>query len=223
MSNLYTLRANGLQLATHFDLEFEAGLAVPEETTPETQGLVVLENEGRRVLRSMRWGFPRPTLEGAIRGEEPKPVNLVANLMSRMWEDLVVEPRYRCLIPLTEFAEPDGEKGKMTRTWFRLKGEPIFAWAGFCRRSEQWGPVFAGMTTGSNSMVMGFNERMPVLLMPGDYDRWLHGTIADVIDFQFHRPLPSKRLDVELTADRWKSGKGPKDPIWPEAQLGLGL
>jgi putative SOS response-associated peptidase YedK len=73
---------------------------------------------------------------------------------------------------LTQFAEPDGPKGWKTRTWFGVKGWPIFAWAGFCRRTEEWGLVFAGMTTASNESIMPLNDRMPVLLKPEEYDQW---------------------------------------------------
>ena len=34
---------------------------------------------------------------------------------------MVPDPRYRCLIPLTEFAQPEGPRGRMTRTWFRVR------------------------------------------------------------------------------------------------------
>ena len=43
----------------------------------------------------------------------------------------MVDPRYRCLIPLTHFANPDGDKGAKTRSWFSLTDAPLTAWAGF--------------------------------------------------------------------------------------------
>ena len=119
-----------------------------------------------------------------------------------MWEELVQDARYRCLIPLTHFAEPDGIPGSKTRTWFSVQGAPIFAWAGFCRRTPDWGSVFAGMTTDSNAAVAPLNPRMPVLLEPADYDRWLHGDVSDVIDFQF-RAFPAERLLMEKSDDLW--------------------
>jgi len=91
------------------------------------------------------------------------------------------------------FAQPDGKRGSMTRTWFRVKDRPIFAWAGFCRNSDLWGPVYGAMTTGSNSAVAPLNPRMPVILAPDEHDRWLEGSAEDVIDFQLRSPLPSER------------------------------
>jgi hypothetical protein len=35
--------------------------------------------------------------------QQPTPVNFVADLTSLMWEKMVVDPCYRCLIPVTHF------------------------------------------------------------------------------------------------------------------------
>ena len=49
-----------------------------------------------------------------------EPVNLIADLTNPMWSSMVPDPRYRCLIPVAAFAQPDGKRGSMTRTWFRV-------------------------------------------------------------------------------------------------------
>lgn len=152
----------------------------------------------------LRWGFPRPQRDDKGGPLHLKPVNLVADLTNPMWDEMVMEPRYRCLIPLTAFAQPARQNGRTTRTWFRLKDQPpIAAWAGFCRQSADWGPVYAGMTMDSNDAVAPLNPRMPVILLPDDYDRWLDGSIDDVIDFQFRDPLPSARFAVDETREPW--------------------
>jgi putative SOS response-associated peptidase YedK len=129
-------------------------------------------------------------------------VNLVADLTSPMWEKMVVDPRYRCLIPVTQFAEPDGFPGRRTRTWFSVKDEPIFAWAGFCRNTELWGPCYAGMTSNSNDAVRQYNPRMPVLLHADEWEHWLSCAIEDVIAFQF-REYPADLLEITRTDDPW--------------------
>jgi len=166
---------------------------------------VVRETRGRRVLQSLGWGFPRLTREMRDRGEPPTRVNLTADLTNRMWSELARDPRYRCLIPLTRFGEPGGPKGTMTRTWFSVADEALFAWAGFARNTDAFGPVFSGMTTDSNEAVSPLNPRMPVLLRPNDYERWLHGTIQDVIAFQF-RKIPAGRLVADATDELWRGG-----------------
>lgn len=61
------------------------------------------------------------------------------------------------------------------------------------------------MTTDSNDAVAPLNPRMPVLLRPNDYERWLHGTVQDVIAFQF-REMPADRLVVDRTDELWRGG-----------------
>jgi hypothetical protein len=41
---------------------------------------------------------------------------------------LAAKPQWRCLIPMTHFAEAEGKKGAMTRTWVDIKGHRIVAW-----------------------------------------------------------------------------------------------
>ncbi len=205
MCNLFSVRATTQEVERHFGISSASGAEVAAETVRASTGLIVRESRGRRLLQSLDWGFPRLTREMRERGEGPGRVNLAADLTNPMWSDLVQDPRYRCLIPLTHFAEPDGPKGKMTRTWFRVANEPLFAWAGFCRNTESFGPVFAGMTTDSNEAVAPLNPRMPVLLRPNDYERWLHGTMKDVIGFQF-RKYPAEHLVIEHTAELWRGG-----------------
>ncbi len=220
MCNLYTVRKLAAEVAAHFGVDEAPLIDVPIETTPRTPGLIVREQGVRRVLQALSWGFPRLSRDAQLKGEEPSPVNLVANLTSPMWDQLVVDPRYRCLIPVTHFAEPAGEPGSKTRTWFSVADKPIFAWAGFCRNTPEWGPVYAAMTTDSNAAVMPLNERMPVLLAPNEYERWLRGPIQDVIGFQF-RPFPAERLTILETKDRWRSGRVLGFAPAPDLQMAL--
>jgi putative SOS response-associated peptidase YedK len=202
MSRLYTVMATAADLAQHFGAEVADDQAVPAENIEGTPGLVVIERDGRRHLRSFLWGFPRRT-----RGsDEAGCIGLVADLTNPLWEATVVDPRFRCLIPLTHFANPDGKDGRKTRTWFSLADQPIAAWAGFCRNAPGLGAVYAGMTMAANEAIPPTNDRMPVLLAPHEYEQWLHGSIEDVIRFQFRPPVPAERVIVERTPERWRSG-----------------
>jgi putative SOS response-associated peptidase YedK len=220
MCNLYTVRKSAAEVAAHFGVVGSVAIDVPTETRPRLPGLIVRKRGDRQTLEIMSWGFPRYSHEPELKGDGPSSVNLVANLTSPMWDRLVVDPRYRCLIPVTHFAEPEGEPGFKTRTWFSITDEPIFAWAGFCCDVTEWRTVYAGMTTDSNAAVMPLNERMPVLLAPYEYDRWLNCPIQDVIGFQF-RPFAAERLTMLATSDRWRSGRVPDLAPPPDPQLAL--
>jgi len=209
MSRLHTLRASVADVAEMFGADPVPGLVVPDETVEGLPGLVVHEANGRRRLRSMTWGFPRLPKEMRANGDAPGRVGMVADLTNPMWEQMVVDPRYRCLIPITHFANPDGDTGSKTRTWFAVKDRPIVAWAGFCRNIPAQGPVYAGMTMEANEAIPPTNDRMPVLLDPEDQDLWLRGSIQDVIRFMFRPPFEASRFDVIRTEDAWRSGEGP--------------
>ena len=210
MSRLHTTLASVGEVAMHFGAALPQGpVHFARETTEGADGLVVFESRGGRLLRSMGWGFPRLTREMREHSDDPQRLGLVADLTNPMWEHMVVDPRYRCLIVLTHFANPDGMPGHKTRTWFSVKHAPVMAWAGFCRNLPDYGPVYAGMTMAANAAVMPTNDRMPVLLDPHEYDAWLHGSIRDVIGFQHRAPFAAERMVVEHTENLWRSGKLP--------------
>ena len=209
MSRLHVVTAGIGDLAVHFGASSPLELDIPSETTEGHPGLIVIEKGRRRLLKSLTWGFPRLTREMRLRGDPPGRIGLVADLTNPMWQDLVIDPLYRCLIPITHFANPDGDPGEKTRAWFSVQNQPITAWAGFCRNTPEFGPVYAGMTMTANQAVMPYNDRMPALLDPHEYDRWLHGPIEDVIWFQHRPPFASERMVIEHTDDRWRSGKPP--------------
>lgn len=209
MARMFVAQIGSQQVAEQFGVEDAPIISMPAEMTEGLDGPIVIENRGRRLLKIARWGFPRRTREGAIRGDDPGIIGLVADLTNPMWDTLVVDPRYRCLIPLTHFANPAGEQGAKTRSWFSVKDEPLVAWAGFCRNLPDIGPVFAGMTMAASDAVMPYNDRMPVLLARGEHERWLHGSIGDVIEFQFQPPMAADRIELIHTDDRWRSGEVP--------------
>jgi len=190
-------------MANHFGVVDPPALDIPQETKRGEPGIIVRGSVGQRIMLPAKWGFPRPQRDRGGRLLDLEPVNLVADLTNPILSTMVPDPRYRCLIPVAAFAQPDGKRGSMTRSWFRAKDQSLFAWAGFCRRTDEWGPVYGAMTTDSNSTVAPLNPRMPVMLAPDEYEHWLEGSIDDVIEFQFRPPFPADRMEIERTNDLW--------------------
>ena len=201
MCNLYTARKSAAEVAAHFGVSNLIASNAPEEVYPGTPGLVVREAEGERVMQSMIWGFPL-RLASMKPDSKPKPVNNIADLQKPMWKGLAAKPQWRCLIPLTGFAEAEGAKGAKTRTWFSVKDQPIFAWAGLWRESAEWGPVYSGVVTDCNEAIRPVHDRMPVLLMPEEYHRWLNGSFEETLRFQA-RCFPEELIVVERTMELW--------------------
>ena len=201
MCNLYTARKSAAEVAAHFRVANLVASNAPDEVYPGTPGLVVRELEGARVMQSMIWGFPL-RLKGMKPESKPKPVNNIADLRKNMWVGLARKPEWRCLIPLTAFAEAEGPKGAKTRTWFSVTGQPIFAWAGLWRDSAEWGQVYAGVMTDCNEAIRPVHDRMPVLLQPDEYERWLNGSFDDALAFQ-NRCFPDDLIAVDRTGEPW--------------------
>ena len=116
----------------------------------------------------------------AMRGKsgqplKPRPVNNTRadKLDSSMWRYSFQERP--CLIPVTEFADAEGEKGVKTRTWCSLRDEPVFAVAGIWRDTEEWGPGYSMVMTEAGIHVADVHDRMPVILRQEDWHDWLDG------------------------------------------------
>ena len=189
MCNLYKTRKSVEEIARLFgavatDSALRANLA--DDIFPGMPGLVVREEGGQRLLQSMVWGWPLVTRDMKERAERtgkvarPKPVNNTRDLSSGFWRSAAANPARRCLIPVTDFAEAEGEKGRKTRTWFHLPDEPLFAWAGLWRPSVEWGDVYSGVMTEANCIIEPVHDRMPVILRREDEPAWLNRGNRDV-------------------------------------------
>lgn len=202
MCNLYTVRRSSAEVAAFFGVTSSGtGFNTPEESLPGTPGLVVREQDGARLLESMTWGFPMK-FKFMKPDAKPKPVNNIADLRKFTWSGLAKQPSWRCLIPVTHFAEAEGPEGKKTRTWFSLKDEPLFAWAGLWRVSDEWGSVYSGAMTDANDEVAPVHDRMPVILHRDEWDAWLHGSFEECCGFQ-DRSFPVGLLQMEKTDQFW--------------------
>jgi hypothetical protein len=112
LSRLFSISRPIEEIVEHFGVNLSSVASVPSETVEGTPGLIVLEKDGLRLLKSPTWGFPRQTSEMRHKGEPPGRIGLVADLTNPLWDRLVVDAKYRCLIALTHFANPDGSKGR---------------------------------------------------------------------------------------------------------------
>lgn len=172
MCNLYRMTSNAQAIAQLFRADV-AGRNLPAlpEIYPDAEALVVVAGGAGRRLDLMRWGWP-PF------GEVKRPITNVRNLASPMWRSALADPARRCLVPVTAFSEwsaaPDPQTGRKRKHWFDLPDDPLFAFAGLWRPTEQ-GPRFAFLTCEANAVVSRVHPKaMPVLLRPGEaFDRWL--------------------------------------------------
>ncbi len=210
MCNLYSVKKSAAEIAAFFGMTSAgAQFNTPDETLPGYPGLVVREQDGARVLESMTWGFPlRP--KGMKPDSKPKAVNNIADIRNSMWIGLAKKPQWRCLVPTSQFAEAEGPKGRMTRTWFSVKGEPLFAWAGLWRVSDEWGKVYSSAMTDCNEAIKPVHDRMPVLLHRDEWELWLRGSFEECCALQ-DRCFPADLIEIHRTNELWsKTSKAAK-------------
>jgi putative SOS response-associated peptidase YedK len=174
----------------------------PATVHPKEPGWVVRQQDSKMVLEQMTWGFPV-----VLRGKKgqplkPKPVNNARfDKLGAFWKRWASQPEHRCLIPATRYAEAVGTPGKMTETWLSVRDQPVFAWAGLWRPSDEWGHSYTGVMTANALELEHIHDRSPVILMPDQWHIWLTAPLDEL--YQFDKPFPAGAMDVQVTADLW--------------------
>ena len=157
MCNLYRMTKGKDEVARWFEaVETLGGANFGEEVYPGYPGLVVADGE----IKQMSWGFPLVLKGKSGQKLKPKPVNNARTdkLDSFFWR-YSFEQR-RCLIPVSAWAEAQGPKGAMTRTWLSLPGAEMFACAGVWRDSDEFGLCYSMvMTDSAGSAAEGIHGR----------------------------------------------------------------
>jgi putative SOS response-associated peptidase YedK len=113
----------------------------------------------------------------------------------------------RCLVPADAFYEWQNLTPK-SRQPFAIglrSGEP-FAFAGLW---ESWRPkdaepleTFTILTTDPNEALEPIHNRMPVILEPKDYQRWVEPADAERLPVDLMRPYPAERMVAWPVSER---------------------
>ena len=170
--------------------------------TPQSVQPVVRLNRdtSSRELSLMRWGLVPFWAKDA---------KMAFSTINARAEEAASKPAYReamkkrrCLIPADAFYEwhrPD-PKTKRPFAFALASGEP-YAFAGLW---ETWRPkdsadappleTFTILTTDPNQLMEPVHNRMPVILEPKDYDRWLDTADPSRPPLDLLRPYPADRM-----------------------------
>lgn len=196
MCNLYKLNKSAAEVAKLFRSGSHAVTNAGAEVYPGYPGLVIAQGH----VRSMAWGFPLVLKGRNGQPLKPKPVNNAREdkLHTPFWRSSF--ERRRCLIPISAWAEAEGEKGSMTRTWYSLPNDEPFAVAGIWRPTDDWGDAYSMVMTDGCPQMAETHDRMPVILTPDTYAQWQDGDPADAL--QLCRPYAGT-LAVDRTSERW--------------------
>jgi putative SOS response-associated peptidase YedK len=170
--------------------------------------VVVVTNEGPRALRTMRWGLV-PSW-----AKDPSIGNRMINARA---ETLAEKPSFRdafrkrrCLVVADGFYEwvRDGERKRPV--WIHPRAGGALAFAGLW---ERWkapdGTILETctiVTTAANGTMAPFHHRMPVILPPSAWARWLDPMPADPAALaDLLVPAPDDLLEVRPVSTRVNS------------------
>jgi putative SOS response-associated peptidase YedK len=185
--------------------------AAPDYNVATTTRQPVIRNNrdtGEREMVAMRWGMVPYFAKSLADFRGFSTINAQAEtIMSKaLWR--VPFQRRRCLVPANGFYEwkKIDPKAKQPYAFTMKSGEPFaFAglWDGWKEPStEEWLQSYAIITTTPNELTATVHNRMPVILKPSDYDRWLRREDAEPPPIDLLRPFDTDQMTAHLVDPR---------------------
>jgi len=179
----------------------------PQSTQPVVR---VGRDSGGREAALLRWGLVPFWAKDA---------KMAYSTINARAEEVASKPAYRealkkrrCLVPADAFYEWQRLDSKTKRPFaFALKSGEPYAFAGLW---ESWRPkdennadavaleTFTILTTDPNPLMEPVHNRMPVILAPKDYDRWLDPGDQARPPVDLLRPYPAERMRAWPVSDR---------------------
>ena len=189
------------------------GLIIPESVEPPRPAYNIAPTQYSPIIRL------QPEGDGAHKGEREMALAMWG-LVPSWWRKPLKEKKFstfnarsetvatsntfrgafrhkRCLVPASGYYEWVGKKGSKTPFAIGLSNRRWFCFAGLWDRAMIDGsPVdsFTILTTTPNDATAGLHHRMPVILHPQDYGRWLDPAEKQVEDL--FEPFPSADTQV---------------------------
>jgi putative SOS response-associated peptidase YedK len=209
MCGRFARRSTQEVLADWFGVELEdmPWFAPSFNIAPQSvQPVVRLNREAdKREFTLMRWGLVPAWAKDAKIGY---------NTINARAEGAASKPAFRealkkrrCLVPADAFFEWQRLDPKSKRPFaVGLNGGEPFAFAGLWEswRPKDGGPLetFTILTTDPNEVMAPIHNRMPVILEPMDYDRWLDAGDSAKPPVDLLRPYPAERMCAWTVSDR---------------------
>jgi len=184
MCSRYFLDADGNVIAYTFRVPLDERIGRRYNIAPTQDAPVVRAGStGARETAMLRWGLVPPWAKDIAVGNR---------MINARAEGIEAKPAFReamqarrCLVPATGFYEWKGAPGRKQPYAISTADRPLFAFAGVW---ETWKPrggdaiqTFAIVTTDAAPAVAPIHDRMPVIVTPGDEDKWLAGSVEDAL------------------------------------------
>jgi putative SOS response-associated peptidase YedK len=184
MCGRYRLTAKERYLRDHFGLDEDPSWQPRWNITP-TQPVATIRqhpSESRRIFGTLRWGLVPYWAKDQSFGL--KTINAMSETAAQKPAFRDALKRHRCLIPADGFYEwkKTGLKRKQAYN-FGLASGSVFAFAGLWDRwRDEKNDIVETctiLTTRPNPLIADAHDRMPAILDPDDYERWLDPDITN--------------------------------------------
>ncbi len=225
MCGRFTLRTPGNLIIRQFALNFH-GQLLPRYNIAPTQMVPVVRGLDRQTT-PLRWGLV------PFWSKEPTARRAMINARS---ETAATKPAFRnafrkqrCLIPADGYFEWRREGKQKQPYWIRMQDDRPFLMAGLWERwsdrtaEEEADPLetFTILTTSANRLTSEIHDRMPVILGPNDYDRWLDPESQDADQLTYMlEPYDAHEMRLDAVSTRVNSARN-DDPDCVRLQRSL--
>jgi putative SOS response-associated peptidase YedK len=194
MCGRFTLTKSGEEVAEAFGLD-ESPPLVPRYNIAPSQPVLAVRQVAPEAARSsalLRWGLKS--------APDDKPlINARAETAATRGAFREAFATRRCLVPADGFYEWEGPRGTKKRRPFhlRLQDGGLFGLAGLWEPGREGeAGTLAILTTVPNRLVERIHDRMPLILQPADYARWLDpGTPVPALR-PLLGPYPAARMEA---------------------------
>ncbi|MBT3925806.1 MAG: SOS response-associated peptidase [Rhodospirillaceae bacterium] len=164
---------------------------------PTQDAAIARHGREGRSLDFLRWGLVPSWAKDS---------SMAARMINARAETVAQKPSFRdafkqrrCLVPADGFYEWRGPKGAKQPYRILSPDQGLFAFAGLWERWDKGGaePIesFTIITTEANSKLAAVHARMPVILDPADFERWLSPDLAVNDALALLRPAPDEALE----------------------------
>lgn len=199
MCGRYALSATPAELIETFKLARCIDFKMRYNAAPTSLMPVVRQSpEGDRVADLLRWG---------LIPNWAKDPSIGARLNNARGESLSEKPsfrdafkRRRCLIPASGFFEWKTE-GKVKQPYYvsYSSGQPLAMaglWESWQDASGEIVRTYCVITTAANAVMEPIHDRMPLLINPSDYSRWIDPQVPGVDLISLIAPAPASGMQI---------------------------
>ena len=209
MCGRYGRRADKQRIAewmqAHNTSVFDETYLAPSYNVAPTdfQPIVRLDRDGQRELTVMRGLVPYWAKDSKIAFST---INAKSETVTTSPAFREAMKRRRCLVPADWFYEWQKTDAKTKQPYaIALRDDSLFAFAGLWERwkdkaKDQVLETYTILTTDPNELLEPIHNRMPVILAPKDYQRWLEPGEPTHLPTDLLRPYPGEEMKA------WKVG-----------------